>query len=111
MGAEGKGEMSSLQLVALALVVAAALAGGFTYFVTPPTRVEDDRQLPPTAPHVTGPSAATPKVIGQRRSAEDFQRAVEAILKRLPDAQASARTDELPITGHIPLPKRHPIPR
>jgi hypothetical protein len=32
-------------------------------------------------------------------------------LKASPDAQASAATDELPITGHIPLPKRRPIPR
>jgi hypothetical protein len=35
----------------------------------------------------------------------------EAILERLPKAQASARTDELPIIGHIPLPKPRPIPR
>jgi hypothetical protein len=29
----------------------------------------------------------------------------------LPDALAYAGADEPPITGHIPLPKRRPIPR
>jgi hypothetical protein len=101
------------RLVILAVLVAAALAGGFTYFVTSPPRVEAEQRLTPTPtpPGVTGSAAGTPTKIGEHRSAEDFQRAAEAILKRLPDVQASARTDELPIIEHIPLPKRRPIPR
>jgi hypothetical protein len=47
----------------------------------------------------------------EQQAAAAFERAAETILKRLPDAQASAGADEPPITGHIPLPKRRPIPR
>jgi hypothetical protein len=50
---------------------------------------------------------------GRSSSAEEqaaaFRQAAKAILKQAPNAQASA--DEPPITGHIPLPKRRPIPR
>jgi hypothetical protein len=103
--------MSILRLAVPAVVVAAVLAGCFAYLVAPMPRVEVEQRLAPTVPEVTAPSPATPTVIAPRRSAEDFQRAAEAILRRLPEAQASARTDELPIVGHIPLPKRRPIPR
>jgi hypothetical protein len=57
----------------------------------------------------------TPTKFDQRLSADEsgdaFRQAAEAILKQAPDAQASAGTNELPITGHIPLPKRRPIAR
>jgi hypothetical protein len=33
------------------------------------------------------------------------------ILRQAQYAQASAGTDDLPTTGHIPLPKRRPVPR
>jgi hypothetical protein len=36
--------------------------------------------------------------------------ASKMILRQLPDAQASARTNELPITGRVPLPTRRPTP-
>ena len=101
--------MSIFRLTVPAVVVAAALAGCFAYFVAAPPRVEAEEQSAPTAPDVASSTAATPAIVGKRR--EDFERAAEAILKRLPDAQASARTDELPIIGHVPLPKRRPIPR
>jgi len=106
--------MISLRLAVPAFLVAAAVAGCFTYFVTPLPPVEGDQRLPPTAPHMTGPDMGTPTVIDQRPSAEErataaFQRAAAAILRRAENAQASA--DEPPITGHIPLPKRRPIPR
>jgi hypothetical protein len=103
--------MSSLRLAVAALVVAAALAGGITYFVTVPPRVEAEKPSAPIASEVTSSMADTPTIVGQRRTAEDFERAAKEILKRLPEAQASARTDELPILGRIPLPKRRPIPR
>src|ERR1700730_1773912 len=97
--------MISLRLAVPAVLVAAAVAGCFTYFVTPP--------LPPAVPDIPDPDAGTPTNIGQRPSAEEqaaaFQQAAKAILKQAPNAQASA--DEPPITGHIPLPKRRPIPR
>jgi hypothetical protein len=112
--------MISLRVAVPAVLFAAAAAGYFTHFVTPPPPpprvVEADQRLPPTVPDMTGPDTGTLTNIGQRPSAEeqaaaDFQRAAAAILKRAPEAQASAGTDEPPITGHIPLPKRRPIPR
>jgi hypothetical protein len=94
-------------------IVVAALAVGFTYFVAkpPPRAVEAEEPSAPAAPDVTCSVAGTPTIIGQHRTAEDFERAAKEILKRLPDAEASARSDELPIVGHIPMPKRRPIPR
>jgi hypothetical protein len=44
-----------------------------------------------------------------QESANDFLQAAQAILKKEPNAQASA--DRPTITGHIPLPKKRPIPR
>ena len=112
--------MISLRLAVPAVLVAAAVAGCFTYFVTspppPPGVVEADQRLPPTAPDMTGPDTGTPTDIDQRPRAEEhaaasFQRTAAAILRRAQYAQAFAGTDEPPITGHIPLPKRRPIPR
>jgi hypothetical protein len=103
--------MSILRLAVPAVVAAAALAGCFTYFVTPPPRVEADAQPTPTARDVTGAAAGTPARAGRDRSAEDFLRSAEAILRPLSNAQAASRIDELPIIGRIPLPKRRPIPR
>jgi hypothetical protein len=55
-----------------AVLVAAALAGCFTYFVTSPPRLETGQRLAPTAPALAGSAADTPAIIGQRRSAEDY---------------------------------------
>jgi len=104
--------MINLRLAVPGVLVAAAAAGCFTYFVTPPPPVEADQRLP-TAPDTTDPHTGTPTNIDQRPSAEEqsaaaFQRAAAAILRQLPNAQASS---EPPITRHIPLPKRRPIPR
>ena len=98
--------MISLRLAVPVILVTAAVAGCFTYFMTPPPPVEADQRLRPTLPDVA-PN------IDRRPSSEEeaelaFRRAASAILRRLPDAQASARTNELPITGRIPLPKRRP---
>jgi hypothetical protein len=103
--------MSILRLAVPAVVVAAALAGSFTYFVSPPPRVEAEQRAAAPARDATGTAAAKPPSIGQDRRAEDFLRAAEAILRPLSSAQASARADELPIIGHVPLPRRRPIPR
>jgi hypothetical protein len=109
--------MVSLRLALPAVLVAAALAGCFTYFVTPSPPLETDQRLLPTSPDMSGSDTVTPTSVDRRPSAEEqaaaaaFQRSAAAILRRLPDAQAAAGTVELPITGHIPLPKRRPIPR
>jgi hypothetical protein len=103
--------MSILRLAVPAVAISAGLAGCLTYFVSPPPRVEAEQRSAAPARDVTGTAAGTPARVGQDRSAEDFLRAAEAILRPLSDAQASARTNELPILGHIPLPKRRPIPR
>jgi hypothetical protein len=102
--------MISLRPAIAALVVAAALAASFTYFVSPPPRVEAEHRSAAPARDATG-TAADKAASGQDRSAEDFLRAAEAILRPLSSAQASARPDELPIIGHVPLPRRRPIPR
>ena len=101
--------MSILRLAAPAVVVAAVLAGSFTYFVSPPPPVEAEQRS--AALEMTGTAAAKPPSIGRDRTAEDFLRAAEAILRPLSSAQASARPDELPIMGHVPMPKRRPIQR
>ena len=103
--------MSISRLAVPAVVVAAGLAGCFTYFVSPPSRVEAEQRSAAPAREMTGTVADTPVRIAQDRRAEDFLRAAEAILRPLSEAQASARANELPILGHIPLPKRRPIPR
>ena len=108
--------MISLRLALPAVLVAAALAGCFTYFVTASPPVEIDQRLPPTSPNVSRSDMVTPTGVDRRPSSEEqaaaaFQRSAAAILRRLPAAQADAGNVELPIIGRIPLPKRRPIPR
>jgi uncharacterized protein involved in exopolysaccharide biosynthesis len=105
--------MISLRLAVPAVLVAAAVAGCLTYFVASPSP-EADVQLLPTFPKVKGSDTGTPVNIDQHPTPEEdaaaaFTRASKMILRRLPDLQASARTNELPIAGHIPLPRRRPI--
>ena len=102
--------MSILRLAVPAVMVAAALAGSFTYFVSPPLSVEAEQQSAAPALEMTGTAADTPVRIAQDRRAEDFLRAAEAILRPLSSAQASERTNELPILGHIPIAKTTPNP-
>jgi hypothetical protein len=106
--------MISLRLAIPGVLLAAAAAGCFTYFAIPPTPVELDQPMPPAAPDMIGPRTGTSKNIDPPPSAEEkaaaaFQQAAAAILRPLPNALASA--NEPPITGHIPLPKKRPIPR
>ena len=109
--------MISLRLAVPAVLTAAIVAGCFTYFVTPPlARVEADQRLPLTMPNLRGPDTTASTSIDQRPSADEkaaaaYQQAAEAILRRAPNARAFAGTDEPPITGPIPLPKRRPITR
>jgi len=103
--------MISLRLAVSAVLAAGAVAGCFTYLVTPPARV-DDHQPPSTVPNLTGPgtrASTSPdrSPTAEEQAAEAYQQAAEAILKT--NALASAGPDEQPITGRIPLPKRRPI--
>jgi hypothetical protein len=99
--------MIRLRLTVLAALVAAAFTGGLTYFVTPSARVDADQRLPAIVPIKNIERHPT----AEQQAAAAFERAAETILERLPDAQASARNDELPIVGRVPLPERRPIPR
>ena len=107
--------MISLHLAIPAVLTAAAVAGCFTYFVTPapPPQVESDQLLPPTLPKATSLPDTVVSTNIQDPITKDhvtaYQRAAEAILKRVQNAKAFA--DEPLVTGRIPLPKRRPIPR
>jgi hypothetical protein len=112
--------MIHLRFAVLATLVAAAFAGCLTYFVMPLARVDTEQRLPATTPTLTGrtelsaPTALLAPDISRHLAAEQeaaaaFERAAKTILKQLPDAMAYA--DETPINGHVPLPKRRPIPR
>ena len=106
-------EMIPLRLIVPAVLAASAATGCISYFVTPLAQVETDERLPPTLPNVIGPTTVASTSIDQRTSEEEkaaaaFQQAAEAILRRAPNTRAS---DQPPITGHIPLPRRRPIPR
>lgn len=104
--------MINLRPAIPAVLVAAALAGCFTYFFAPLPQSEADEPLPQSR-QMLAPDISTPTKLDQRPSAEEqataFQQAAAAILKKAPDAHASADINEPPITGHIPLPKRRPI--
>ena len=109
--------MVTLRFAVPAILAAAAAAGCFIYFVTPPpARVEADQRLPPAVLYSRGPDMTASTSIDQRPSADEkaaaaFQEAAAAILRQAPYTPASAGADEPPITGPIPLPKRRPITR
>jgi hypothetical protein len=102
--------MISLRFAVPAVFVAAALAGCLTYFVPPRAPVAPPPQLPEKMPglHMAIPPNVDPPKVEER--ADDFLQAAQAILKKEPNAQASANKPTV-ITGHIPLPKKRPIPR
>ena len=107
--------MTSLRLAVPAVLVAAAVAGCITYFITPapPQQVEANQRFSPTVPNVTGrPDLGISRNIQRPSTDVDaFERAAEAILKRAQNATASAATDKPLVTGRIPLPKPRPILR
>ena len=64
--------------------------------------------------YVSGPNLSTvtrDQPLPPGKAAEYVKTAAEAIFRRAPNTRASARDDELPITGPIPLPKSRPIAR
>jgi hypothetical protein len=101
--------MISLRFAVPAILVAAAVAGCFTYFVPPPPPVAPPPQLPEKMPELRMGIPANVDPPKAQERADDFLQAAQAILKKEPDALASA--DKPTITGHIPLPRKRPIPR
>jgi hypothetical protein len=108
--------MVSLRLAVPMVIVAAVVAAGLTYLVAPPSPVEADRRAPPAASSSRVEEAVVPMRMGRLANDEEkavaaFQQAADAILKRAANLQASAATNERPISGKIPLPRKRPIPR
>jgi hypothetical protein len=107
--------MISFRLAVPAVFAACAVAGCFTYFVTAPVLIEADKRSAPAASNLVGSDNKASTGIDQPATAEEeaakkaYREAADAILRRLPNAQASAGADEPPITGRIPLPKRRPM--
>jgi hypothetical protein len=99
--------MISIRLAVPAVLVSAALAGCFTYFASQPPPVTVGRQLPEKMPELR--MGIPTNIEKAQEKADDFLQAAQAILKQEPNAQASA--DKPAVTGHIPLPKKRPIPR
>jgi hypothetical protein len=103
--------MIRFPLIALAVLLSALVAGGLSYyFAAPPPPGDAPRLAVMAPPKATVPGAETLKATRQKQTADDFLRVAREIIKQLPDTQASARTEELPIVGHIPLPRPRPIP-
>jgi hypothetical protein len=108
--------MITFRLAVPAVLAAAAVAGCFIHFVTLSARVERDPLMPPTMPNLTGSDTRTSASMDHAPSAEEkaadaYREAAEAILRRAPNARASAGADEPPSTGRLPLPRRRPIAR
>ena len=108
--------MISWRLIVPAVLVAAAVAGCVTYFVTPSPPVETVQPIPPTSPDIRGADTETRTNIDQRAGVEEeakatFERAAAAILRQVPDLQASAGFTQPPPAQHVPLPKMRPLPR
>lgn len=107
--------MITLKFAVPSVLVAAAVAGCITYFVTPPVQVKADQRSHPGAPGLTRPEPRPLAAVDPRPSAEEeqaaaaFREAAAAILRRAPNTRALALAEEPPITGRIPLPKRRPI--
>ena len=77
--------MIRLRFAALAILVAAAFAGSFTYFVMPSARVDTYQRPPVTLPSLTVRTEPLAPDIGQHLAAEQqaaaaFERAAKTIL-------------------------------
>jgi hypothetical protein len=116
--------MVTLRIAVPAILATAAAAGCFSYFViiTLPARFATDARLldvrlPPAALYSPGLSTGASKQIDQPSNADElvaaaaYQKAAEEILRRAPNTRASAFSDEGPMTGRVPLPKKRPIAR
>jgi hypothetical protein len=109
--------MFGWHLVISAILTSAAVAGCITFLLRPPmVSVEADQQPNVTRLSLSGPDTANSKAAGKHpieneKAAIAYLEVAQEILRRAPLAHASASTDELIITGHVPLPRKRPIPR
>ena len=115
--------MVTLRFAVPAVIIAAAVAVCLSYFVimTLPARFETDARLlnvrlPVGVFDAPSPSASESTEVDQPSNEDDlaaaaYQKAAEEILRRAPNTRASAFTNELPMTGQIPLPRKRPIAR
>lgn len=98
--------------LALSVLAAAAIAACITRLVSSPGTIEADRRSPPAISSLKSADAMVPKRMeapqprAEEKDVVAYQRAADAILRRVPYVQAAA--GERPITGPIPLPKRRP---
>ena len=102
--------MISLRFAVPAVLVAAVLAGLLTYFVPPAPPSAPPPQLPEKMPELRMSIPANVDPLKAQETADDFLKSAQAMLKQEPNALASADRPAV-ITGHIPLPKKRPIPR
>jgi hypothetical protein len=109
--------MISSRLAIAAVLTAAVVAGLLTYLIDRPIAALGVDQRPPpftsimNAPDTTASTSAYQYRAEDEKAAIAYLEAAQAILRRAPSARASASNDELPIKGHIPLPKKRPIAR
>jgi hypothetical protein len=108
--------MISLRLTVSAVLAAAVTAGCFIYLISPPLLVEADHRSPPTVPNFDVQHTAISTRMDRLTDDEEkavaaFQQAADAILRSAANTRAFAATDELPVSGKVPLPKRRPIAR
>lgn len=110
--------MISLRLAIPAVLIAAVVATCFTYLVSsrvssPNAQVKADPLLPPGELNLEGRDTTASTSADQHPGADEkaaaaYLEAAKTILSRAPSARASARNDELPIMGRVPLPKKRP---
>ena len=112
--------MVTLRIAVPAILATAAAAGCFSYFVitTLPARFATDSRLLDARLLLYSPGLSTraSTQVDQPPNADElaaaaYQKAAEGILRRAPNTRAFAYSDELPMTGRIPLPKKRPIAR
>lgn len=110
--------MIGSHLIISAVFAAATVAACVTYLLHPPVaRDKDEYQLRLGKPTFSAPPDTTASIGTVRhpapndKAATAYLEAAQAILRRVPIAQASASADELPTKGRIPLPRKRPIPR
>lgn len=106
--------MIALHLAVPALIAAAVLAGCFTYLVMPPSnQIETDQRSRPTVLKVSArdssASLGVDRHSADEKAAAAYWEAAQAILKRAPNAQASAHAKEPSARSAVPLPKKRPI--
>jgi hypothetical protein len=105
--------MVSISNVVASTLVALTAAAGITYFSPPLWNGSDPGPVAgATTPDVSTVVDTPARRLNNEKAATDFLLAAQAILRKAPTARASLHeSDELPIAGPVPLPRRRPIRR